>query len=193
MAGSTTGKRRLSGRPSLRFERSLLRDGVTYLACADEVGRGALSGPATVGMVVIAAETKTAPQGVRDSKLLTPEARERLAPKVRRWALAHSVGHASPDEIEDYVADETARAAAALREFGQASRFNRVHTLPYRLRRSIEQDVLDAARERNAQLVVVGAGRKRFLESVILGSVAEGILRDAECDVLVIPDGAVQE
>lgn len=102
MAGSTTGKRRLSGRPSLRFERSLLRDGVTYLACADEVGRGALSGPATVGMVVIAAETKTAPQGVRDSKLLTPEARERLAPKVRRWALAHSVGHASPDEIDEF-------------------------------------------------------------------------------------------
>ena len=100
MAASTSGKRRLSSRPSLRFERSLLRDGVTYLGCADEVGRGALSGPATVGMVVIAAETKTAPQGVRDSKLLTPEARTRLAPKVRRWAISHSVGHASPEEID---------------------------------------------------------------------------------------------
>ena len=92
----------MSNRPSLRFERSLFRDGVTHLACADEVGRGALSGPATVGMVVIAAETKTAPQGVRDSKLLTPEARMRLAPKVRRWALAHSVGHATPDEIDAF-------------------------------------------------------------------------------------------
>jgi len=84
------------------MERGLLKDGVTYLACADEVGRGALSGPATVGMVVITAETKTAPQGVRDSKLLTPEARTRLAPKVRRWALSHSVGHASPDEIDEF-------------------------------------------------------------------------------------------
>jgi ribonuclease HII len=96
-----TGKQRLSSRPSLRMERSLLRDGVTYLACADEVGRGALSGPATVGIVVITAETKTAPQGVRDSKLLTPDARTRLAPKVRRWATSHSVGHASPDEIDE--------------------------------------------------------------------------------------------
>jgi len=96
-----TGTKRLSS-PSLRMERSLLRDGVTFLACADEVGRGALSGPATVGMVVITAETKTAPKGVRDSKLLTPEARTRLAPKVRRWALSHSVGHASPDEIDEF-------------------------------------------------------------------------------------------
>jgi ribonuclease HII len=53
-------------------------------------------------MVVITAETKTAPQGVRDSKLLTPEARTRLAPKVRRWAISHSVGHASPDEIDQF-------------------------------------------------------------------------------------------
>ena len=92
----------MSTAPSLRFERTLLRDGVVHLACADEVGRGALSGPVTVGMVVISLETRTAPQGVRDSKLLTPEARERLAPKVRRWALCHAVGHASPAEIDSF-------------------------------------------------------------------------------------------
>ena len=88
--------------PSLRFERNLLRDGVIHLACADEVGRGALSGPVSIGMVVISLATRTAPQGVRDSKLLTPDARERLAPKVRRWALSHAVGHASPTEIGSY-------------------------------------------------------------------------------------------
>ena len=97
---------------------------------------------------------------------------------------------ASSDEIEDYVADETARAAAALREFSHSSQLAQVATLPYKLRRSVELDVLDAARERNALLVVVGAGRKRFLESVMLGSVAEGVLRDAECDILVIPSAA---
>lgn len=98
----TSPTTRPSGRPNLRLERSLLRDGVTHLACADEVGRGALSGPATVGVVVITLETKTAPQGVRDSKLLSPEARESLAPKVQRWATAHHVGHASPSEIDEF-------------------------------------------------------------------------------------------
>lgn len=88
--------------PNLRFERSLLRQGHTYLAAADEVGRGALCGPVTIGMVVIAESTRTAPQGVRDSKLLTPAARERLAPRIRRWALSHAVGHASPEEIDEF-------------------------------------------------------------------------------------------
>ncbi|WP_370291470.1 ribonuclease HII [Nocardioides sp.] len=87
-------------RPSLRFERSLLREGVVHLACADEVGRGALSGPVTIGMVVMRLDTPTAPAGVRDSKLLTPEARVRLAPRVRRWAVAHAVGHATAAEID---------------------------------------------------------------------------------------------
>ncbi len=96
----------MSVAPSLRHERTLLKSlaagGAIHLACADEVGRGALSGPVSIGMVVISLETRTAPQGVRDSKLLSPEMRERLAPKVRRWALSHAVGHASPGEIDAY-------------------------------------------------------------------------------------------
>ncbi|HVX53549.1 ribonuclease HII [Nocardioides sp.] len=92
----------MSTAPSLRVERTLLRGGVAHLACADEVGRGALSGPVTVGMVVISAATRTAPQGVRDSKLLAPEVRERLAPRIRRWAVCHAVGHASPAEIDEF-------------------------------------------------------------------------------------------
>lgn len=66
----------------------------------DEVGRGALAGPVTVGVVVIDASVGTAPSGVRDSKLLTPAAREALVPRLRRWALAYAVGHAEPAEID---------------------------------------------------------------------------------------------
>ncbi|WP_232677834.1 ribonuclease HII [Nocardioides sp. R-C-SC26] len=80
----------------------MLRDGVAALACCDEVGRGALSGPVTIGAVLVTAATRTAPQGVRDSKLLTPDARRRLAPRIERWAAAHAVGHASPAEIDTF-------------------------------------------------------------------------------------------
>jgi ribonuclease HII len=86
--------------PSLREERLLLRSGHTLLAAIDEVGRGALAGPVTVGVVVVDLDTGSAPTGVRDSKLLTPQARVKLAPKLRRWAPAHAVGHASSDEID---------------------------------------------------------------------------------------------
>lgn len=89
-----------AARPSLRVERGLQRGGHRVLCGMDEVGRGALAGPVSVGAVVIDELSRTAPQGVRDSKLLSAQARERLVPRLRRWALAYAVGHASAAEID---------------------------------------------------------------------------------------------
>jgi ribonuclease HII len=86
--------------PTLREERRLLRAGHPLVAGMDEVGRGALAGPVSVGVVVVGPGTRSAPTGVRDSKLLTPAAREALVPRLRRWAIAWAVGHAEPDEID---------------------------------------------------------------------------------------------
>lgn len=88
--------------PTLRTERELLRalPHGSLLAGVDEVGRGALAGPVSVGIVVVDAATRTAPAGVRDSKLLTAAARRDLEPRLRRWAVARAVGHASPHEID---------------------------------------------------------------------------------------------
>lgn len=90
-----------SKKPSLRVERALQRQGHRILAGMDEVGRGALAGPVTVGVVLIDETCRSAPSGIRDSKLLAPAARERLVPRVQRWALAYAVGHASADEIDE--------------------------------------------------------------------------------------------
>ncbi|MFC6706293.1 ribonuclease HII [Flexivirga alba] len=90
-----------SSKPSLRVERSLQREGYRLIAGMDEVGRGALAGPVSVGVVVIDEHTRTVPQGVKDSKLLSPMARERMVPAVRRWATDYAVGHASAQEIDD--------------------------------------------------------------------------------------------
>lgn len=90
-----------SKKPSLRVERALQREGHRVLAGMDEVGRGALAGPVSVGVVVIDETCRSAPQGVKDSKLLTPAHRERMVRPIRRWALAHAVGHATPVEIDE--------------------------------------------------------------------------------------------
>lgn len=90
-----------SKKPSLRVERQLQRSGHRLLAGMDEVGRGALAGPVSVGVVVIDESVRSAPVGVKDSKLLTERARTGLVPRIRRWAVAHSVGHAGPDEIDE--------------------------------------------------------------------------------------------
>ncbi len=88
--------------PTLRLERRMLRAGLRSLACSDEVGRGALCGPVTVAMVLLTEATRTAPQGVRDSKLLTAQARRALVPRIQRWAASYGVGHASPGEIDEF-------------------------------------------------------------------------------------------
>ena len=92
--------RTVSTKPSLRVERALQRQGHRLLAGMDEVGRGALAGPVSVGVVVIDETCRSAPAGVKDSKLLTSLARQRMVAPIRRWALAHAVGHASPAEID---------------------------------------------------------------------------------------------
>lgn len=86
--------------PHLRHERALLRGGLRYVAGMDEVGRGSLAGPVSVGVVVVDVATRSAPRGVADSKLLTPAARQALLPALGRWGVARAVGHATADEID---------------------------------------------------------------------------------------------
>lgn len=86
--------------PHLRHERALLRSGARLVAGMDEVGRGSLAGPVSVGVVVVGLSTRSAPAGVADSKLLTPAARQALLPALHRWGLARAVGHAENDEID---------------------------------------------------------------------------------------------
>jgi ribonuclease HII len=62
----------------------------------DEVGRGAWAGPLTVAAVVAPRERRL--NGIRDSKLLTPPIRAKLALKIRAWALGVGVCHASHAE-----------------------------------------------------------------------------------------------
>ncbi|MEZ0347313.1 MAG: ribonuclease HII [Thermus sp.] len=66
------------------------------VAGLDEAGRGAWAGPIVVGAVVL-------PPGhypFRDSKLLTPKARSRLAEEVKRLALAWALGVAEVEEVD---------------------------------------------------------------------------------------------
>ena len=67
-------------RPTLALERKLMRAGAPSVAGIDEVGRGSLAGPVTVGVVVVLPGTPSAPTGVRDSKELTAAHREARGP-----------------------------------------------------------------------------------------------------------------
>ena len=92
-----------------------------------------------------------------------------------------------PDAIDHYVAGEEAQARPKVEEF-LAELDVRPELL---LLRPIEavpaQSILACAEAENAELVVVGANRRRGAERLLLRSVATEILRQADCDVLVVP------
>lgn len=94
--------------PTLRMERKCWEAGDRIVCGIDEVGRGAWAGPATVAAVIPAREHL---RGVRDSKLLTPEERERAAKNIRGWAEAIGVGHATHEECDELGMTAALRAA----------------------------------------------------------------------------------
>jgi ribonuclease HII len=68
------------------------------IAGIDEAGRGPLAGPVVAAAVILS--KKRPIRGLRDSKLLTPLARERLAHQIRVRAIAWSVAAADVEEID---------------------------------------------------------------------------------------------
>jgi ribonuclease HII len=88
-------------RPTLDFENNLFSRGAKLIAGMDEVGRGCLAGPVSVGVAVINIDCINPPENLADSKLLTHEQREELLPLVKTWVKDFAVGHASNDEIDE--------------------------------------------------------------------------------------------
>jgi ribonuclease HII len=82
------------------LERALQRRGFDLVAGADEAGRGACAGPLVVAAAVLPAGRRGEIEGLADSKLLTPLARERVYAAVVAQALAYSVVIIPPGEID---------------------------------------------------------------------------------------------
>ena len=92
--------------PTLVVEQNLWRAGLRTVAGVDEVGMGPLAGPVVAAAVVFPPSQSDArlpesfPAGVRDSKTLTPKARERLEPEIRQSATGIGIGLVEAEEID---------------------------------------------------------------------------------------------
>jgi ribonuclease HII len=95
--------------PGVRAERPHWDRGAV-VAGVDEVGCGAWAGPVTVGAVVLPSDRRM--YKLRDSKVLSPDAREHLAGRIRRFALGVAVGSATNDEIDELGLSDARRLAA---------------------------------------------------------------------------------
>jgi len=99
-----------------KYEKLARAQGATVIAGVDEVGRGSLFGPVVAAAVILPAETRI--RGLRDSKQLLPEDRERLEAIVRQRAIAIAVEEVDAetiDRVNIYQASRMAMSAAVMR------------------------------------------------------------------------------
>src|SRR5215207_6169507 len=85
--------------PTLRYERRLWNEGLVRIAGVDEVGVAPTCGAVVAAAVIMRPGCHRIPN-VRDSKTLSMAQRERLAPIIRKRAMAIGVGAASVTEID---------------------------------------------------------------------------------------------
>jgi ribonuclease HII len=104
-----TRRRRRVPVPGIRAERPHWEAGAVVVG-VDEVGCGAWAGPVSVGAVVMPSDRRV--YKLRDSKVLQPAERERLAVRIREVALGVAVGHASNEEIDELGLSDARRLAA---------------------------------------------------------------------------------
>ncbi|MGC2173743.1 MAG: ribonuclease HII [Candidatus Sulfotelmatobacter sp.] len=103
-------------RCTLRYEKNAWATGAALVAGVDEVGRGSLFGPVVAAAVIL--EPAYRIRGLRDSKLLPPERREVLAPRIREHAVAWAVAAVDAtriDQINIYQASRMAMRDAVMR------------------------------------------------------------------------------
>src|SRR5262245_24130406 len=81
-----------------KFEEQGYAQGFKCVAGVDEAGRGPLAGPVVAAAVIL-------PRGffhpeIKDSKLLTPKQREKLAPLIRKNAVSWGLGVVDVEDID---------------------------------------------------------------------------------------------
>jgi ribonuclease HII len=137
------------------------------VAGVDEAGRGALAGPVVAAAVVLdtARLPRSLRRAIRDSKLLTPAQRERIAGQIRACA-AIGVGQSSAAEV-----DRLGIVAATLRAMARA-----VRDLPSPPQLALVDGLAAPVLDCEAQAVVRGDCRSL---SVASASIIAKVTRDA--------------
>ena len=119
------------------------------VAGVDEVGRGPLAGDVVAAAVIL---NDPAPEGVTDSKMLTPERREELAARIRDEAACWALGRATVAEIDEMnilqaslLAMHRAVAALTIQPSLVLVDGNRLPVWPYEARAIVKGDLTEPA------------------------------------------------
>lgn len=102
----------------------------------------------------------------------------------KRLAMSQSV---PTDDWEAYLAEQREAAVRGLEDFVQTVGLRASRQIVRRGLHAPAEEILRAAEEESADLIVLGTQGRTGLAKFFLGSVAEDVLRKAGCDVLAVP------
>jgi len=164
----------------LSHESRLWAAGHRVVIGIDEVGRGALAGPVSVGACALAA-CDTWPHGLADSKELTPARREALVAPLQDFGIARAVGHASPAEIDEHGIVKALRLAGlrALSAIAERGVVADAILLDGKHDWLSERDDLFGASSMTTPPVSMVIGGDRLCASIAAASVVAKVERDA--------------
>jgi nucleotide-binding universal stress UspA family protein len=98
-------------------------------------------------------------------------------------------GMSDAEAVRHYVASEERRAEAEFQDMLSALGIGSVRRALVPINGTPARTILEAARDEEAALVIVGTSQSRGLKRFLLGSAAQDVLADTDRDVLVIPHG----
>lgn len=154
--------------PNRKVEKSFWAQGHQFVAGVDEVGRGALAGPVVAAAVIL--PSRYLLSSVRDSKLMTPKARQQAAILIKQQAVAVGIGWVSNVEVDKNGLTWAVRqsgeralleAETSLRcQFNPVDRFFRQAVIKVDI-----QNSNDAKRRKNLISAVILDGKHNYLST----------------------------
>jgi len=113
---------------------------------------------------------------------------------VTAWSIpASAFGYAAIPTVPELAAAERAAEDEAVAGLEHLAREAGVATTGEARQGLVVEEICEAARERDASLVVVGAHGWGTLKRLVFGSVSTGVLHHAPCPVLVVRGAAADD
>ncbi len=94
---------------SFLLERELLSNNYKLICGLDEAGRGCLCGPVVAGACIL--DPENIPEGINDSKKISPVKREKLYHRLKETSIAWAVGIVDSETIDKINILEASRLA----------------------------------------------------------------------------------
>ncbi len=92
-----------------------------------------------------------------------------------------------PQTVRDSVSTELHKEHAHIQDIAESLRQKDIDATGLLIQGSIAETIIKQAKKLKSEMIVMGSHGRGAVYKILVGSVSEGVLRNAECPVLVVP------